>query len=223
MQASVVPDSQWARLRNWHRLNGRHRLPWRASKDPWPVFMAEFLLARTRAAAVEKVFPQIRVRFPCPEDVLSGDSDWRDITSSLGLISRADLFVEACRAIVSRFNGEVPRERQDLLALPGVGHYIAATVRNFAWNIPEVIVDTNTIRLANRVSGMMVDKSHHRNRLVRSQVALLGRNPRGQSPARNYALLDLAALICTPTRPDCCNCPINRCCVIGSRKTRSEN
>ena len=106
----------------------------------------------------------------------------------------------------------MPKERDDLLSLPGVGHYISAAVRNFAWGIPEVLVDTNTIRIANRVSGKIVDKANHRNKLVKSHVSMLCRNREGQSSKRNYALLDLAALVCTPTGQDCASCPIRGAC-----------
>ena len=216
MPVSLIPESQWARLRKWHDLNGRHELPWRRTRDPWQVFTAEFLLARTHAHAVAKVYPEITLRFTGPEGVLSGTSDWNKLTSSLGLQSRLERFTGACEILISRYNSKVPSGRGELLELPGVGHYITAAVRNFAFDIPEVIVDTNTIRLANRISGVPVDKSGHKSKIARSQVGLLGRNPLGQSQVRNYALLDLAALVCTPSNPDCLNCPIYRCCAAKS-------
>ena len=192
--------------------NGRHWLPWRTIKDPWLVLITEYLLARTRAGAVAVSFPSISSRFDTPEVVISAGEEWEEATRSLGLRTRSKRFIETSRDIISRFGGNVPREREDLLSLPGVGHYIAAAVRNFAWDIPEVLVDTNTIRIANRVSGRAVDKANHRNKLVESHVASLGRHRVGLSSRRNYALLDLAALVCTPTGQDCASCPIRGAC-----------
>lgn len=223
MAVSLLPETQWARLRRWHDQNGRHELPWRRTRDPWQVFTAEFLLARTHAHAVAKVYPEITIRFPGPESVLSNALDWRELTSSLGLKSRLERFQGACEILISRYNSKVPSDRGELLELPGVGHYITAAVRNFAFDIPEVIVDTNTMRLANRISGVPVDKSSHKSRIARSQVALLGRNPLGQSRVRNYALLDLAGLVCRPSNPDCLNCPIYRCCAANSDGISGNN
>jgi len=176
------------------------------------VLITEYLLARTRAEAVAASFSSIAARFDTPESVLSSGGDWEYATRSLGLRNRSKRFIETSREIVSRFDGCVPKEREDLLSLPGVGHYIAAAVRNFAWDIPEVLVDTNTIRIANRVSGRPVDKANHRNKLVVSHVSTLGSNRIGLTSRRNYALLDLAALVCTPTGRDCASCPLRSTC-----------
>jgi A/G-specific adenine glycosylase len=192
--------------------NGRHWLPWRPIKNPWLILVTEFLLARTRADSVAASFPSISSRFDTPEAVVSSGGDWENATLSLGLRTRSKRFIETSRDLVSRFEGNVPKEREDLLSLPGVGHYIAAAVRNFAWGTPEILVDTNTIRIANRVSGKVVDKANHRNKLVKSHVSMLCRSREGQSSKRNYALLDLAALVCTPTGQDCASCPIRGAC-----------
>ena len=209
---TLIPEPYWARLNRWHVSNGRHWLPWRAINDPWLVLITEYLLARTRAEAVAVSFPYIASRFDSPESVSSSGEDWEYATRSLGLRNRSKRFIETSRDILSRFDGRVPKDSRDLLSLPGVGHYIAAAVRNFAWGIPEVLVDTNTIRIANRVSGRVVDKANHRNKLVKSHVASLGHNRVGMSSGRNYALLDLAALVCTPTGQDCALCPIKGAC-----------
>ena len=213
----LISRKGWRRLRTWYRTHGRHQLPWRQSRSPWSVFLAEFLLLRTRAEMVAQVFPVVLEQFSSAEAVIDDAQEWKRLSHSLGLRWRADRFVDACQSLKYRYDGEIPVDRKELLDLPGVGHYISSAVRAFAWNLPEVLVDTNTMRLAGRLSGDTIDGRHHRSRRARTQVSLLTglrtRNP----GADNYALLDLAALVCLPGRPLCSQCPIRECCATGNR------
>ena len=215
----LISRKGWRRLRSWYRTHGRHQLPWRQSRSPWSVFLAEFLLLRTRAESVARVFPGVLERFPGAETVIGDAPVWKCLSHSLGLRWRTDSFVEACHSLKSRHHGDIPVSRKELLDLPGVGHYIASAIRSFAWNLPEILVDTNTMRLAGRLSGNMIDNRHHRSQRIRTQVGRLTdvstTNPRED----NYALLDLAATVCLPSRPLCRQCPISECCVTGARMT----
>jgi A/G-specific adenine glycosylase len=66
--------------------------------------------------------------------------------------------------LMARFNGQVPREKADLLSLPSVSEYIAGAVCCFAWNLPEPLIDTNTVRVVGRVFGLESRESSRRNR-----------------------------------------------------------
>ena len=201
--------------------NGRHWLPWRTIKDPWLVLITEYLLARTRAGAVAASFPSISSRFNTPEAVLSAAEEWEDATRSLGLRTRSRRFIETSRDLVSRFGGSVPREREDLLSLPGVGHYTAAAVRCFAYGLPETLVDSNTIRIENRLSGVKASPSRHRGPLVRDHVARLYGEARGL-PEENYALLDIGTTVCKSSVPVCGECPLGGTCVFATGQSLTE-
>ena len=99
--------------------------------------------------------------------------------------------------LVERFGGQVPQSKTDMLSLPGVSEYIASAVRCFAWNLPEAIIDTNTVRVVGRVFGLEIKDSSRRNRLFRDLIGALVDpvEPR----VYNYALLDLADQICSAT------------------------
>ncbi|MBI2847137.1 MAG: hypothetical protein HYX82_04560 [Chloroflexi bacterium] len=205
----------WAAIRVWYKSGGRHHLPWRQNATPWNIMLAETLLHRTRADAIQVLYPRITEEFPGPAAIVKRESEWLEMSRSAGLTWRAVTFVSACKELLAQHGGLVPSEREALLALPGVGHYIASAVRCFGFGIPEVIVDSNTIRLSSRISGRALVASRHRSREVQKAVASLGEVGRPSSPADNYALLDLATKVCRITKPDHWGCPIRATCATG--------
>lgn len=215
----LLPPLAWEELLKWYRCSGRHQLPWRVAPTPWTILLAETLLHRTRADAVERLFPALIQRFPSPEAVTDSPSEWETGTYSAGLRWRVKGFVETCRLLQERHGGEVPRRKEDLEALPGIGHYIAAAVRVFGFRMPGVVVDTNTIRLAGRISGKDLDPSRHRSSAIRNTVGRLTPDSSQPPTDANYALLDLAALVCVPREPRCNVCPIVRFCATGRLRT----
>ena len=200
---------------SWYRIHGQHRLPWRELRSPWPTLVAEYLLVRTRASTVSRVYPGLLEAFPCPDRVVGDRSRWLDLTRSLGLPSRMSRFIETCEAVMDSHDGTIPVDRKSLLGLPGVGHYTAAAVRCFAFGLPETLVDSNTIRIANRFSGVHVSPSRHRSPVVTDHVTGLYEGIRGV-PEENYALLDIGTTVCKSSVPACGECPLRGTCSFAS-------
>ena len=213
----VLSSRDWASLRTWHDKHGRHHLPWRADPTPWKVLLAEVLLHRTRATAVEKLYDEALGRFPGPEAIVRRPADWLQTAQPAGLTWRVRSFISACSSLVALHGSHVPSKWTDLTSLPGIGHYIASTVRCFGFGLPEVIVDTNTVRLASRVTGEPLSPSHHRSRKVRLAVASILADGTAACARDSYALLDLASLVCRTGEPECDRCPVVPGCVTGSR------
>ncbi len=178
----LLENRDWHRLRAWYGLRGRHGLPWRRARSPWRVLLAETLLHRTRADTVARVYPAASSGFPSPKAVVDRPELWRELTRPLGLSWRAETFIAACSELVREHAGRVPDERAALERLPGIGHYSANAVICFGFGRNAALVDTNTIRLAARISGERLDPSRHRSRAVREAVARL--RPDGQPPVR---------------------------------------
>ena len=212
---SLLPTKAWGEFRVWYRDHGRHSLPWRREASPWGIFVAETLLHRTRAEVVEKLYPQVLGEFPKPEIVALNEERFLEATFSAGLAWRGRVFVYACKRLVSQHGGHVPECRDALISLPGVGHYIASAVRCFGFGKREVIVDSNTIRLAARISGENLDSSQHRTQRVRAIVARLSEDSVPLRPDDNYALLDLATSLCRTRNPVCNQCPVRLWCATG--------
>jgi A/G-specific adenine glycosylase len=118
------------------------------------------------------------------------------------------------KRIITDYDRIVPSSLSNLLLLPGVSDYIASAVRCFAWNFPDPLIDTNTVRIAGRILGLEIRDSSRRNPLFRTFIkkAVDSRNPK----TYNYSLLDIGATICKArVQPDCISCPLNEDCSFG--------
>lgn len=190
--------------------------PWRQTENPYAILMAEVLLHRTQAPQVLPAYERLIERFPdVPALAQASKEELFGLLSSLGLRWRVDLIQVMAAELVTRFGGEVPRGKTDLLSLPGVSEYIASAVRCFAWNLPEPIIDTNTVRVVGRLFGLEIKDSSRRNRRFRELITALVDPEKPRS--YNYALLDLADRVCMKKRqPRCESCPVAEWCVYGA-------
>jgi A/G-specific adenine glycosylase len=196
-------------LIGWARLHGR-RFPWRQTRIPYRILLAEVLLHRTRAAAVVPVYRRLVGLCPTPSALASEQKRVREIMWPLGLEWRADMLIKATEVVVESYGGEVPTQRKDLLSLPGVGEYIGGAIRCFSSDTPEVLLDTNIVRVLGRYRGLRLGDSARRRREFRELVADLV--PSARSREWYFALIDLAATICKPVNPKCPVCPVHRGC-----------
>jgi A/G-specific adenine glycosylase len=141
----------------WYRSH-RRELPWRASRDPYRIWVAEVMLQQTRIAAVIPYYERFLVRFPTagslargrPQDVLKA---W----AGLGYYSRARNLHRAAKKIMELHDGEFPREIDEALALPGVGSYTAAAVLSIAYDLPLSVLDGNVARVLARIHAVRDD------------------------------------------------------------------
>jgi A/G-specific adenine glycosylase len=200
-------------LERWFRRRGRD-FSWRRDPRPWPTFVAEMLLRRTRASQVAEVLPSILDRFPTPREMANApDNEIRETLRPLGLAWRADGLAESARMIEDKYDGTLPHSLEQLMALPGVGPYVASATLGRISESPVMLIDTNTVRVARRVAGLPTKKDPRRDKeTVEAVRELLG----GLARAEDWwAVLDLAAQACRPRRPDCPNCPIRIRCATG--------
>lgn len=214
LRQSLLSNHDWRRLRAWHRRYDR-RFPWRKNATPWSILLTETLLHRTRADAVRVLYPKALQMFPSPNSIGRKKDRWISMSHKAGLFWRSRIFVRACQVLVRQHGGHVPSSVKELEGLPGVGHYTASAVRCFGFGYREFITDTNTIRLAGRLAGKRLDPAHHRTKRIRSLVARLRDSRQPPLPKDNYALLDLAAILCKPREPLCHECPLQSSCHTG--------
>jgi A/G-specific adenine glycosylase len=198
------------RLLRWGKKNFQD-YPWRHTDDPYKILLAEILLHRTRAKQVVPLYENMVKNFPTVKDLSrASTSKLQEILHSAGLHWRNKLLKNMARDIVIKHGGEIPRDRQNLHSLPGVSNYITSAVRCFAFDYPEPILDTNTVRVVGRLTGITVTDSSRRSKkfleIMRGLV-----DPEDPKDF-NYALLDLAQLICTKRQPLCHICPVKDFC-----------
>ncbi len=203
------------RLRCWVASCAR-TLPWR-NATPFGILIAEVMLRRTRAEQVAPVFHRFLARYPDAVALAAApDEEITEVVRPLGLEWRVPAFKQLAQALIARHGGQVPVEMEQLLALPGVGDYIANAVRVFAFDRPSALIDTNTVRVAARYFGFPYHADSRRNRGVRARVEPLLDQQRPRESART--LLDFAALVCNARQPKCSTCPVADSCVYARFK-----
>lgn len=204
-------------LRAWD-AKYRRIYPWRTTDNPFQIMMAELMLRRTQARQVVNIYENFITKYPDAYALaMAPAEEVARSLFSLGLAWRVPAFQQIARALVAQYKGMVPSSYDALVALPGIGDYVASAVCCFAYNQAIIIVDTNTVRVAGRLFGVPTHAESRRRKPVRALLqALLDTE---DSKLYNYAILDLAALICTSTNPNCPACPLLSYCTTGQERT----
>lgn len=199
----------------WGQENFR-AFPWRETDDPYRILIAEVMLHRTKAPQVMAVYSTFLRRYPGVDELAKASrEDLLAALASLGLRQRVEMLHAMAQEITNRFDARVPESKAELTSLSGVSDYIAGAVRCFARNEPEALIDTNTVRVVGRLFGLKTTDSSRRNPVFKDlHTRLVDPN---EPRAYNYAMLDLAARVCTKVRPpDCHRCPVKRHCRYGN-------
>ena len=206
-------------LLSWYRRNGRD-YPWRRTRDPYRILMAEIMLQRTKADQVAPVYEEFIRRFPDPASLYKADPKTiRTYFSRLGLMWRADLVTKFAAELVERFGGRIPSDRDQLLSLPSIGDYMADAVLSFAYGRDVAVVDSNVCRVLGRIFGLKPRGEARRDRRFRTLAQSL--IPPGRSREFNWAMIDFASAVCTPRKPKCRECPLRSVCLYAGGRNES--
>ncbi len=205
------PEEFQKRLKSWYRFHHR-KLPWRQTKDPYKIWISEVMLQQTTVQTVIpyymnwiKIFPEVKALSEVPlQTVLKA---WQ----GLGYYQRAKNIHEASKIIVNHFEGQIPKNYDDLKTLPGLGHYTSNAVLSIAFDKPYFAIDANVRRILMRIlrkpgkASQKIDKE-----LLCTISSLL---PQKNMGIFNQAMMELGALICRPGNPLCLLCPISDFCL----------
>ncbi|KAB2644213.1 MAG: A/G-specific adenine glycosylase [Verrucomicrobia bacterium] len=200
------------KLNAWFRNHGRHDLPWRTTFSPYEVLVSEFMLQQTTVATITprfliwmELFPTLEMLAQASEEAVLGA--WQ----GLGYYSRARRLHLVAKTVVSNFQGKIPRDLDQLLALPGIGPYTAKALLAFAFDQPVEVLDTNIIRVIARLNNITEPIDTKRGHLLIKESA------RNILPPKNgrvfaSALMDLGSMVCKSGEPLCDACPLSSEC-----------
>jgi len=200
-------------LLKWFEKNARV-LPWRtSSRKAYPVWVSEIMLQQTQVQTVIPYFRRWLRRFPSVRCLARAPV--RDVLKAwegLGYYRRARMMHQAARIIVEDLGGRIPRTSRELRRLPGIGDYTAAAIASMAFGEDVAAVDGNIRRVASRLFALeeTVGRARESRERIKSRLAAL--MPRGKAGLFNEALMELGAVICTPSRPHCGRCPLRTRC-----------
>jgi len=197
---------------NWYTSNGRC-LPWRNINEPFKILVAEFLLQKTDVEKVIPIYKEFIYHWSSLQSLSKARiSSISKVIQPLGLKYKASRLKSAANVIVEKFGGKIPEADDKLLELPGVGQYIASAVECFAFNKPKAVLDTNVIRIFNRVFEIKSEKNRPRDdpRFWSFAQTLV---PANNAKEYNWGLIDYGALVCKSKEPLCGECVLHNMCI----------
>ena len=200
-----------SKLLQWFKKNGRD-LPWRKTQNPYAIWVSEIMLQQTQVGTVIPYYQEFLRSFPTINHLSKADlSKVLKAWEGLGYYSRARNLHRASQIVANHFTGRVPDSIRDLLSLPGIGRSTAGAILSFAYNREAPILDGNVKRILCRLFAISGNPVR-----VETEGLLWGISesliPKGHSNQFNQALMDLGSMLCTPTDPQCSNCPLRSHC-----------
>ena len=210
-----------ARLLNWYNKNKR-MLPWRIpGLSPYAVWVSEIMLQQTRVETVIPYYEKWLNLFPTVQALAKASEHavlhaWE----GLGYYSRARNFHKAAKMVVENYNGQLPRDLDELRKLPGIGRYTVGALASIVFGMDEPALDGNL----KRVYARLFDVSDPIDSVAGEKILwkLAKDNlPKGKAADFNQALMDLGALICVPKNPRCSICPAMKDCQARANGTQA--
>jgi A/G-specific adenine glycosylase len=203
------------RLLRWYDT-ARRDLPWRRTRDPYLIWIAEVMLVQTQVDTAIPYYNRFIARFPDVRSLAAASLDavlksWE----GLGYYARARNLHAAAAIVVDRHGGRLPDDAAELQALPGIGPYMAAAIQSIAFGYPALALDGNVRRVLSRLYDLPDPKPaalrQHGDAMVQERPGDV-----------NQALMDLGSAICTPRSPRCADCPLETLCLARQRGTVAE-
>ncbi len=203
------------KLLNWFDKHQRD-LPWRraadGTRDAYRVWVSEVMLQQTTVAAVVPYFDRFVAALPDVRALAAADEQRvLKLWEGLGYYRRARHLHAAAKALVAGHGGELPDSPEVWAALPGVGRYILGAVLSQAFDRPLPIVEANSLRVLARLFGYRGDPREGEGKawVWAAAEAVL---PAKRAGDFNQSLMELGALVCTPSSPACDECPVAANC-----------
>jgi endonuclease III len=186
--------------------DARYELNWSV---PHELLVATILAAQSTDVKVNQVTAALFRRYPSPSAFAEAElSELEEAVRPTGFHrNKARAIQGACRVLVERFGGEVPRTVEALTTLPGVARKTANVVLNTAFDIPSgIIVDTHVARVARRMGLTAQEKPEQ------IEAELMRLIPREEWTFWGPAVVLHGRYTCTAVKPDCDGCGFNDLC-----------
>jgi len=182
--------------------------------SPFELLVAVILSAQATDVGVNKATRKLFPVANTPEQILSlGLDGLKDYIRTIGLYnSKAENIIKTCRILIERHDGQVPRDRESLEALPGVGRKTANVVLNTAFGEPTIAVDTHIFRVANR-TGLAPGRTP-----LQVEKRLLRVVPAEFLKDAHHWLILHGRYTCKARNPACTECVVRDLCSFKSKR-----
>ena len=207
------------KILNWYDLNKRS-LPWRKNvsqlKKHYYTLVSEFMLQQTQVVTVIPYFDRFINKIPNLKKLSTiQDRELIKLWEGLGYYSRVRNLKKTAKIIISKYNGKIPNNYEDLISFPGIGNYTANEILAIAFNKSCIPLDGNIERVLKRYLYLKKDEEIQKDNLIKKK-SIFGISLRASDYAQ--ALMELGAIICKPKNPECNGCPISKNCKSFKKK-----
>ena len=205
----------------WYHANKR-TLPWRGHPSAYAVWVSEIMLQQTRVETVIPYFEKWMRLFPNVNTLANAsEHDVLNAWEGLGYYSRARNLHKAAKIVAEKYNGEIPRDLDELRKLPGIGRYTLGAIASIAFGMDVSALDGNIKRVYARIFDVDEPVDSPAGEKILWQLAD-EHLPKGHAGDYNQALMDLGATICVPKNPRCLICPLMKLCTARQNGTQDQ-
>ena len=182
--------------------------------NPFELLIAVILSAQATDVSVNKATAKLYPVANTPEAILElGVAGLKRYIRTIGLFnSKAENIIKTCRILIEKHGSEVPRSREELEALPGVGRKTANVILNTAFGEPTIAVDTHIFRVANR-TGIAKGKTP-----LEVEKRLVRLTPDEFKKDAHHWLILHGRYVCKARKPLCGECPIVKWCEFKNKE-----
>ncbi len=186
--------------------------------DAWQLLVATVLSAQTTDANVNSVVPALFERYPNPEDLAAADpEEVEKIIYSTGYYrAKTRNIISLAQDLDRRFDGQVPRDLDALITLPGVGRKTASVVLAEVWGDPAIAVDTHVKRVSNRLG---LTRSSDPKKIEFELKALY---PQQEWAGISMRMIQFGRDVCNARTPRCWDCPLGDLCRYEDKTERPD-
>ncbi|EOP27651.1 MULTISPECIES: endonuclease III [Bacillus] len=187
--------------------------------NPFELVIAVALSAQCTDALVNKVTKNLFQKYKTPEDYLSVSlEELQQDIRSIGLYrNKAKNIQKLCRMLLDDYNGEVPKDRDELTKLPGVGRKTANVVVSVAFGIPAIAVDTHVERVSKRLAICRWKDS-----VLEVEKTLMKKIPMDEWGVTHHLLIFFGRYHCKAQRPQCEECRLLEVCREGKKRMKGK-
>jgi A/G-specific adenine glycosylase len=195
----------------WSAKHGRNFYWRKKGLSNYQYIIAEVLLQRTKAETIAKFYPAFLQRFPNWKSLAKANHiTIEEFLKPIGLYVQRSVRLKNLAIEMVKRNGKLPRQREELEAIPFMGQYIANAVELVIFNEPSPLIDVNMARVLERFFGPRKLSDIRYDPYLQSLAYKIVDHV--DTKEISWAILDHAALICQARKPKCQLCPLNKKC-----------
>ncbi|MBD7964744.1 endonuclease III [Fictibacillus norfolkensis] len=187
--------------------------------NPFELTIAVLLSAQCTDALVNKVTPKLFEKYKTPQDYLNVTiEELQDDIRSIGLYrNKAKNIQKLSELVINEYGGEVPKDRDELTKLPGVGRKTANVVVSVAYGVPAIAVDTHVERVSKRLAICKWKDS-----VLQVEETLMKKIPKSLWGATHHRLIFFGRYHCKAQNPNCPECPLLSICREGKKRMNQK-